>query len=309
MKVTFMHKHKQWLALFFIFIMSSGAVAAPIPPDKMKPEEVVAKHLAAIGPADALAAAKSRIVAGDVKVINHSTAVRDIVGQTQIVSEGDKVVLAMVFNTSGYAYEKAGFDGDKMTVSLMENTGKRSALGDFLKSQEAIVKQGLLGGVLSSAWPLLNVAAKNPKLSYSGTKKIDNRQVHEIKYRPSKGGGDMQISLFFDAETFHHVRTEYQYSVSARMGARPGGIGASASSPITGNPSTDTGSQTMNRYKLVEEFSDFKTEGQLTLPHTYKIRLTIEAQRTLMIDWINTLTQFNFNQPIDAAAFNVSSSK
>ena len=279
--------------------MALTASAAPIPPDKMKPEEVIAKHLAAIGPADALAAAKSRVVVGEVKAYSKTSAVRDIAGVVQLASEGDKVVLAMVFNTSGYPYEKAGYDSEKMTVALLETTGKRTALGDFLMSQEAIFKQGLIGGVLSSAWPLLNVGAKNPKLSYAGTKKIDGREVHELKYRPNKGGGDMQISLFFDAATFQHVRSEYQYTVSARMGARPqSSVGVA----------TDTGSQTLNRYKLIEEFSDFKTEGQLTLPHTYKIRLSIDALTSQIFEWAMNFSKFSFNEPIEASAFNVSSS-
>jgi hypothetical protein len=299
-KLTFIQKQKRLLAVLFIFIISSSAVATTVPEDKMKPEELVAKHLAAIGPAEALAAAKSRIVVGEAKAISRSSAVRDVVGIAQLASDGDRVVLAMLFNTSGYEYEKAGYDGQKMTVSLLPTTGKRTALADFLKSQEAIVKQGLLGGVLSSAWPLLNVSAKNPKLIYSGIKKIEDRPVHEMKYRPSKGGGDVQISLFFDAETFRHLRTEYQYSVSARMGARPSGSVANA---------TDTGSTTMNRYKLIEDFSDFKTEGQLTLPHSYKIRLTVDAQTSLLLEWHMNFKEFGFNQPIDVAAFDVSVTK
>lgn len=304
-----MHTHKQLLAMLFIFIISCGAVAAPFPADKMKPEELVAKHLASIGSADALASAKSRIAIGNAKALSRSSAVRDIAGVAQLASDGDKVLLAMVFDSTGYPYEKAGYDGQKMTVALWETSGTRSALADFLASQDTIFKQGLIGGALSSAWPLLDVASKNPKLSYSGTKKINNREVHELKYSPRKGGGNLQTSLFFDAETFQHVRTEYQYTVSARMGARPGAIGASPGSPGVSGVGTDTGSQTMNRYKLIEEFSDFKKEGELTLPHTYKLRLTVDAQSPLLLEWVVNFSQFGFNQPIDATAFNVAASR
>jgi hypothetical protein len=301
LRKTFAHQRKQLLAVFFILMISSGAVvAAPIPADKMKPEEVVAKHLASIGPADALAAIKSRIMLGNAKVMSRSSAVREIVGVAQFASEGDKVLLAMVFNTSGYSFEKAGYDGQKMTVALMETTGQRSALGDFLLSQDTIFKQGLIGGALSSAWPLLDLTSKQPKLSYAGTKKIDDRQVHELKYSPRKGGGNLQISLFFDAETFRHVRTEYQFSVSARMSSRPAAsVGSTAGT-----------TQLLDRYKLVEDFSDFRTEGKLTLPHTYKLRLAIDAQDSAkLIEWVMNFSQFAFDQPIEAAAFNVAKTK
>ena len=286
MRKIFTDKHKGLLAGFFILIISFGTVAAPIPPDKMKPEEVVAKHLAAIGPADALASVKSVIVIGNARAATRLDAVKGLTGPAQLASEGDKVLIAMLFNSTAYPYEKASYNGQNLTLSLLPD-GKRSILGNFLKTNDAVFKQGLFGGVLSSAWPLLNVTAKNLKLSYSGTKKINDRQVHELKFDPRKSGG-MQISLFFDAETFQHVRTEYQYVIAARMGARP----------------EDSISQLESRYKLTEDFSDFKPEGKLTLPHMYKIRCTIEERNnTQMLEWVLTLAQFAFNEPIDANVF------
>jgi hypothetical protein len=283
------------LALLLIFIISCGAAVASSP-DKMTPEEVVTKHLASIGSADALASAKTRVAIGNAKAISRSKATRDIEGLCQIASDGDKVLLAMIFNLIDYPYEKAGYDGQKMTVALLKGTGTRTALGDFFMAKETVFKQGLIGGALSSAWPLLDVASKKPKLSYSGTEKINGREAHKLKYT-AKGGGGIQINLFFDGETFQHVRTEYQYEIPARMTARPGGSVQSGS--------TDPNNQTMSRYKLIEEFSDFKAEGALTLPHTYKLRLTVDAQSTVLLEWMMNFTQFAFNQQIDASAFNV----
>ena len=288
-----MYRRTQILVIFLMLLGAFGILNAPVAAEKMKPEDVVAKHVAAIGPADAVAAAKTRVVVGEVKAISKSSAVRDIAGVAQLASERDKVVLAMIFNSTGYPFEKAGFDGDKMTVGLWETTGRRSALAEFLMAQQTVFKEGLIGGTLSAAWRLLDLAAKNPKLGYSGTKKINERQVHVLKYRPNKGGGDLQINLFFDAETFHHVRTEYSYSITATMGRKP------QESVMTAP--TNTGSP-MDRYKLIEEFSDFKPEGQLILPHVYKLSLIVEAQRSLQVEWITNFTQFGFDQPIEAKA-------
>jgi len=295
-----MNTRKQLLASFVIFITAYGSAAASSS-DKVTPEEVVAKHLASIGSADALASAKTRIAVGRAKAISHSNAVRDIAGVGQFASDGDKVLLAMIFNLIDYPYEKMGYDGRKMTVALLPGTAPRSALGDFLMSHDAIFKQGLFGGALSSAWPLLDLAAKKPKLSYSGIAKINGRAVHKLDYAPPRGAGDLRMTLFFDAETFRHVRTKYEYLVSARMGPRPG------SSVITSPGST--GSQTGTRYELVEEFSDFKTEGSLTLPHTYRLQLTVEGQPTVLLGWELNFSQFVFNQPIEASAFNVAATK
>ncbi len=125
-------------------------------------------------------------------------------------------------------------------------------------------------------------------MSYEGSKKIDGRQVHELKYSKT---GDLKVSLFFDAETFQHVRTEYKFTLPAQMSAVP----------------TDSASQKESNFKMIEEFSDFKTtESKLTLPHTYKIRLVIEMpQRTQTLDYAMTFSQFAFNQPVEAAMFSL----
>ena len=293
------HMKKQLLTILFILAIFSCVGAAPFSPDKMKPEELVAKHLEAIGPTDSLAAIKSIIAVGDAKAISRSSAVREITGVAQLASDGDKVLFAMLFNSTSYPFEKAAFDGQKMTVAVW-TTGQRSDLEQFLLSQDSIFREGLFGGVLSSAWPLLNVEKTGVKLSYSGTKKIDDRLLHEIKCAPRKGAGDLRISLFFD-ESFKHVRTEYSYTVSARMGARPGGS-------VQGT-ATDTGSGSLNHYRLIEEFSDFQTTEKLTLPHTYRLRLTIDSVPARSLEWAINFKQFAFNQQIEAGAFNVSASK
>jgi len=83
--------------------------------------------------------------------------------------------------------------------------GVRSALGNFLMTHAQIFKQGLMGGTLSSAWPLLHLTGHNPGLEYAGQKKVSGSTLHELKYLP-RGGSDLQVSLFFD-ETYQHVRT------------------------------------------------------------------------------------------------------
>jgi hypothetical protein len=276
---------------FCILSIHFAAVAAPLPQEKMKAEEVLAKHLASIGPADALAAIKSLVAVGNSKAITRTNAVKELTGVAQLASEGDKVLLAILFNSTTYPHEKAAYNGQSQSVAILPD-GKRSILGNFLVAHNTPFKQGLIGGVLSTAWPLLNTGAELPKLSYAGTDKFNNRPVYKLKYDSRKSGG-LQISLLFDAETFHHVRTEYQYAVSARMGATP----------------EESVSQRESRYKLVEEFSDFKTEGKLTLPHIYKIRYTVEEPtNTQMLEWILTFSQFAFDEPIDAKAFSIASS-
>src|SRR5204862_4561695 len=105
-------------------------------------------------------------------------------------------------------------------------------------------KLGLLGGTLSSAWPLLNATDPKVKLSYAGTKKINGVQAVEITFMP-KSGSDLQFSMFFDQESYRHIRTEYTRLISAGLGAN---MDAS-------------GSQRSTRYHMTEDISDFSKEG------------------------------------------------
>ena len=289
MRNTLAHTLQKLSVVFFILTIHCVAVAAPLPQEKMKAEEVLAKHLASIGSADALGSIKSIIAVGDCKSWTRQSAIRELSGISQLASAGDKVLLAMLFDSTIYPFEKAGYDGQKQTVSILPDA-KRSYLATFLLSHDALFKQGLIGGALSTAWPLLNVGAEMPKLSYAGTDKINNRPVHRLKYDERKSGG-MQITLSFDAETFRHVRTDYRFNISARLGV------------------TDTDTrQSDSRYQLVEDFSDFKTEGKLMLPHTYKISYTLEEPRnTQVLSWTMTFSRFVFNEEIDPKAFIVTS--
>jgi hypothetical protein len=259
--------------------------------DKLTADEVVAKHLASIGSAGALAAVKSIIAVGNSKRTTRPQTSFEATGAAQLASEDNRFLIAMVFNLNYYPYEKAGYDGEDLAIKLLPE-GRRSPLGDFFKSHNVIFKEGLIGSVLSSAWALRNVELRKPRLSYSGTQKINDRQVHKLKYMPRKGSG-LSINLFFDAETFRHVRTEYDFSLP----------------PQIGTDSTQAGRIKDTRFELVEEFSNFKTVGNLTLPHSYKISYVINDQAgTRWLEWNLNLSQFVFNQPIGAEVFNTLSS-
>jgi len=193
----------------------------------------------------------------------------------------------MIFNSNNYPYEKGAYDGENISVGLP--LGNRSLLGDFLKSHSTVFKQGLFGGVLSSAWLLLNGNSKEGEFEYSGLEKINDRQMHKLKYAPAKGG-TLRINLYFDAETFRHVMSEYQYVVSPKIG-----------------PSrTANAGQREQRYTLVEKFSDFAIAGQLRMPQTYEIDLTVYTGATQSLQWVMKFSQFYFNEPLSVEAFKVS---
>ena len=257
---------------------------------KLKPEEVVTRHLESIGSAKERGAIKTRIISGTSQVVFRTTPVGQAVGRAVLASEGIKNLIGMSFPSPVYPREELGFNGNSF-IAAYSTPGTRSSLGSFLMTHDLIFKQGLMGGTLSSAWPLLDLTARGAQLEYAGTKKADNRTLHELKYMPHKGS-DLKISLFFDEQSFQHVRTEYERVIAAP----------------TGDRSYVAGVTRETRYKMVEEFSAFRKEGGLTLPHTYKIQLAIDTPSgTFLADWTISLTQFVFNEPIDPNSFSISS--
>lgn len=262
-------------------------IVFPVHADKVSTDEIVTKHLASIGSTDDIAASRTRVATGSTQAkLRLTNTPIELSGPAQIASDGDKFLLAMIFQSNNYPHEKFSFDGENLVIGVLTQGG-RSLLGNFLSSQPSLLKHGLIGGVLSSAWPLYNLNHRDAKLSYAGMDKINGKPVHKLKYIP-RNAGDLNISLYFDATTFQHVRSQYDYIVSARQGAI-------AETSV---------SQRDNRFKLVEEFSDFQPTGKLMLPHTYTIDLTVElSNRTQTLEWTINLQQFSFNETINPAVF------
>lgn len=272
---------------FSLFLVCVMSIVFPVRADKLSTQELVTKHLASIGSSEDIAASRTRVATGSTQArLRLTNTPIELSGPAQIASDGDKFLLAMIFQSNNYPHEKFSFDGENLVIGVLTQGG-RSQLGNFLASQPALLKHGLIGGVLSSAWPLYNLDHRDAKLSYSGLEKINGKPVHKLKYVP-RNAGELNISLYFDANTFQHVRSQYEYVVSARQGAI-------AETSV---------SQHDNRFKLIEDFSDFQPTGKLMLPYTYTIDLTVDlSNRTQTLVWTINLQQFSFNDPIDPAVF------
>jgi hypothetical protein len=271
----------------FVFVTLTAFATSAAFAQKLTAEQVITKHLESLGSAEARASVKSRVIQGTVLATVRIGGGGELKGGAVMASQGPMSLIGLIFGTQDYGKEKMAFDGNKLTLGELR-PGTRTRLGGFFLTHDIIFKEGLIGGALSASWPLLDVAGHNPKLRYSGTKKIDGRQAHVIEYEP-RSGGNLDIKLFFDAETFQHVRTEYFQEFLA---------------PTVSRPEIAAGQQG-TRLKFTEDFSDYHKEGGLTLPHTYKMQLTFESERNpLLQDWVVSLNQFLFNKELDIKQFN-----
>ncbi len=129
-------------------------------------------------------------------------------------------------------------------------------IGAFLADHPKILSDGLFGGSMSLRWNLLDVEKNKSQLTGGGIKKIGGRKLIGLDYNTASAGGEASFTsrLYFDPDTFNHVRTEYRFEVAAGEGTF-GKANQRASAVIT----------------LVEEFSDFKNVDGLNLPYTYRV--------------------------------------
>ena len=172
---------------------------------------------------------------------------------------------------------------------------------------------------------LLNVSERKAKLSFEGLKKIDGQEFYVLRYRPQKKT-DLDISLYFDPQTYRHVRTIYSYATSTSFAnlapstavGNPPGAGSQSPAALSndavsgsqgagGTAESAAARQFPNRYRLEERFSDFKTVDGITLPTHYDIQFSQELQngRTTLSDWDIKGLEVSNNVPVDAHNFDV----
>lgn len=277
------------LILAFTFTFALNAQA-----QKLTVEDIIAKHLDSIGSAEKRALIKNQVILGDAEVVSATQRNAALRGKIVLASAAEKNLLGMRFNENDYASETLSFDGRKTKVGIGK-TGSRTVLGNFILSNKILLEEGLFGGVLSSSWALLDLANKKAKLSFDGIKKINGADAYGVTYSPRSG--DVNIKLYFDKETFRHVQTEYRQVRSASMGAKP--IGEKQ----RGEPSSSI-DNTELRSTLIENFSDFKVENGLTLPHQYRLSYKSTGQRgSVEIEWTLVLNTFTFNQNLPENTF------
>jgi hypothetical protein len=269
-------------------IVAILAASAAAQSKKLTPQELIANHIKTIGSQEAIASAKTRAIAGPVKLVRLIGSAAQLDGKGVMISSGPNFIYVMRFPTVEYPSEQLVFDGEKAATGILPN-GQRSNLSQFLDQQNLPLREGLIGGTLSTAWALLRLEEKQPKLEYAGLKKIDGRQLHELRYRQRKGSPDLKVTLYFD-EAFHHVRTVYRFEIGARIGVGP----------------DDSTRVQESYYTLSEDFDEFREADGLTLPHYYRQRISVQTSAgSTMIDWTLKVSEISHREKVDDQTFKI----
>ena len=254
---------------------------------KLTADQLVQRHVESLGSGEALARRQSFVMMGTCKheILLGGRANMD--GKAQLVSRGNGVNFLIDFARADYNGEQFITDGKKATTAFSV-PGTRFPLSDFLFAQKAILREGLFGGALTMAWPLLKVEEKKPILKLKGSKKIDGRELHQLDYRIRKRGGDARIRMFFSPEDFSHVLTTYEVKISAQLGASP----------------EQSAGQRVSRFKLEERFSDFRDFGGLQLPATWVVQIATQGTgSTSLWQWTMKFDQSSDSQEVPDSFF------
>jgi hypothetical protein len=268
--------------------------------DIKTPEQLIAEHLKSIGEPGALSPIKSITLLGTSEVDFILGMSGQMSGTAMVISEGPNMALVMKFQDINYPGEYFAYNGKTVSVGNMK-PGLKSPIADFIFRYNKVMKNGMVGGVLSNAWPLLDIKKNKPNMKIRKTK-FDGTEVYEIEYRPRDFHGDMKIRLYFDPETYRHVGTEFK--VSTKDDVTTG----------TYSPFGDDGVKDMaiaqvrgeSYYTLTERFGDFKKVGALTLPHSYTLDYMIDGlnQSGFIAKWKINAVEMGFNTPnIDPEIF------
>jgi len=257
---------------------------------ELTPEKLIAGHINSIGGPSILSSVKTRAFIGSTEVefvqgmtgsINNGTA--------SFVSDGNKLQIIMKYGELNYPEEYIAYNGSEVSVGYI-SPGQRSPLADFFYRFNGVMKKGFVGGTLSLAWPLLDTEEIQSKLKYKKVK-VEGRELHRLEW-PMHLLGNIRIKMYFEPDTFRHVRTDYVVRIQEDIAVS------------TGYDVMSTGIIPESIYTLIERFDQYKTVSGMTLPHKYSIEYSIEGQGNSFIGhWTINAQKWIFNRIFDEMIF------
>jgi hypothetical protein len=271
---------------FAVFVLLITAFAICSAKDEQELNEFVKQHVNSIGTEQARAAVKNRVAQGTVKFEVLNRAAQTWEGPATLVSEGDKLASLMKFPPTVYRTEWFVRDGKKTSIAPVV-PGRWTEFGNFVKVHDEILTEGLWGGALSTGWALLHLEERHARLQDRGVKKVDGVELRRVDYFPKKGG-DLEIQLYFEPNTFRHVMTVYLMTITAHSG------------PTV----NDARNERELHYRLEERFGEFKSVDNLTLPTQWIIRFTYGAVSSGTIDQYDvSAMKISHNMTLDPKNF------
>ena len=243
---------------------------------KLTGDEIVEKHLQAIGGRAAMAKFKTRIALGTIRKEDEPE------GQMAVLSESPNRLSAF-YGFRDYDLHMI-YDGSK---AFVRPTLPRNVSNLIDKYQEM-----LASGFMFNSISLYNlITASSPgelKFESKGIKKVGGKPAYVVQVKPRKGSS---AKLYFDADNFMWVRTDYgSATVSKQMGT------------FTNDVVNQGGAEATVDFYI--ETSDFRDVDGVKLPFRFEQVITSPILRQKAFGTIvGTIREYRHNEVIDPKMF------
>ena len=261
---------KSLLSVFALLVLAVSGTARD---DKQELSglEIVNKHIEALGGKKVLSKFQSRVAIGTARKDN------DPAVPVAIMSEKDR--LSAVYQFEGYNWYLI-FDGSKSSVRPI----LAKAAAPIMHKYEDMLASGTLFNDISLFNTINRGEFDQIQFEAKGMKKVKGKQAYVVDMKPEKG---QKLRLYFDAESFLWVRTDYgSVQITRELG------------PMTGNKDQET------TFDFYVETSDFKEVDGTKLPFRFEMVVTAPILKQRSVGTIvTTINEYRHNIAIDPKMF------
>src|SRR6266508_2378529 len=260
--------------LALVLLATASGVALSDETQTLTADEIISKHLAAIGGKEALAKLRTRVAIGSVRKENEAEA------RMAIMSEAPNRVFA-VYVFKNYDWQLS-YDGK---ASVFRPAFIRSTSAIETRFRE-ILASGFMFNTIS-LYSALTDTARGLEFQVKGIKKVRGKEAYVLG---AKGGKD-GVQLYFDTTTFMWVRTDY---------------GSLTLGKDLGTFSNEFIKHADDQIKIDFYFEtwDFREVDGVTLPFKFEQTATFPILRQTVTGSIKgTITEYRHNIDIDPKMF------
>ncbi len=262
------------ILLLALVPLSFSTKASYQAPPQLTAEEILNKHFDAAGGRQKLASFKTRIAVGTVR--------KEAEPDAKMVIASDPKRVSAVFAFQNITW-LLGYNGSSAFIRPQMPREVRLVQAKY----SDILASGFMFNSISLYNTLLNPPA-DTKFTAKGTKKIGGRPAYIVEMKPKSGD---TMKLYFDAENFMWVRTDYgRVEITKTQGAFTNAPG--------GHNEDD------NVIDFYFETSDFRDVDGVKLPFKFKQVVTFPILRQSTVGTITgTITEYQHNVEIDPRFF------
>jgi hypothetical protein len=270
---VFMKGKTLFLFLCFVGLLATNATAQD---PKLTGDQIIEKHLTAVGGREALAKFKTRVALGTIKKEDEPD------GQMAIMSEAPNK-LSVFYGFRDFDLRMI-YDGNKAFFSPV----LRRDLSNISDKYQDMLASGFMFNSISLYNLIANSAAAELKFESKGTKKVAGRDAYVVQVKPRKGP---QLKLYFDTTSFMWVRTDYgSTSVSRQMGT------------FTNDVVNQGGTEATLDFYI--ETSDFRDVDGVKLPFKFEQVITAPFLKQKSVGTVTgTIREYRHNEAIDPKMF------